>query len=327
MNPYTFTAPLAARLTSAALAAPSMHNSQPWVFRQTDAELEIWVDHTRLLPMADPDGRGLYLATGAAVFNARLAALALGYEPRVRLRPIRTEPALLATITVVGPAQPSFTQVSLAQNINRRRTNRRPFRNREIPTNVVTSLAGAARSQGGTLRALGYYKTAQVLGVVRQADRIQRTDPRYLAELAHWTHPTNGRRDGIPAAAVGPKVRDRSLPLPDLGLALPADTRPTSTFEESPAVFALSTTRDDPAAWLSAGMALQCVLLAATNRSINASFMFQPMRVPELHSRLRRLIDPRTYPQMTFRLGYGYPVPATPRRSVADVLDPGPEPQ
>jgi nitroreductase len=72
--------------------------------------------------------------------------------------------------------------------------------------------------------------------------------------------------------------------------------------------------------WVHAGQALQRVLLAATLRGIAAAPLTQPLETADAWL----VRDPRAdieQPQMILRLGYGLPVPASPRRPVSDVLD------
>jgi nitroreductase len=55
------------RLLTAAAAAPSIHNTQPWRFRVAGDDLiEVHGDPDRMLWAADPHGRALHLSCGAA---------------------------------------------------------------------------------------------------------------------------------------------------------------------------------------------------------------------------------------------------------------------
>lgn len=87
-------------------------------------------------------------------------------------------------------------------------------------------------------------------------------------------------------------------------------------------LLAFVTTEDDtPAEWLRAGRALQRVLLGLTAAGVSASFLNQPVEVPELRAELRRQTGGRV-PQLLLRVGYGPEVPATPRRPAAEVTLP-----
>src|SRR5689334_4366496 len=90
-------------LLEAAVAAPSMHNTQPGRFEVEGHVLDIYLDGSRTLPVEDPTGRAMRIATGAATFNLRCAAEALGYGTWFGLAPYAEEPDLLARI-VVEPA-------------------------------------------------------------------------------------------------------------------------------------------------------------------------------------------------------------------------------
>jgi hypothetical protein len=58
-------------LLRAAVAAPSLHNAQPWRFRiwPSSSVIELAADPARMLPSADPHGRAAHIACGAALFN------------------------------------------------------------------------------------------------------------------------------------------------------------------------------------------------------------------------------------------------------------------
>src|SRR6266508_3751998 len=65
----------------AAVAAPSLHNSQPWRFRIRNGGVDVYADRTRQLEVIDPSGRELLISVGAAVFNLRVAIRQQGWVP------------------------------------------------------------------------------------------------------------------------------------------------------------------------------------------------------------------------------------------------------
>src|SRR3712207_8375749 len=85
--------------------------------------------------------------------------------------------------------------------------------------------------------------------------------------------------------------------------------------EGSPVLAILGTGGDAPPKWLAAGQALARVLLGARTEGVWASFLNQPIEVPELRPRLRDAIGQSGFPQLLLRMGYGPEVRPTPRRS------------
>ena len=62
------------------------------------------------------------------------------------------------------------------------------------------------------------------------------------------------------------------------------------------------------------------MLLWAQAEGVSASFLNQPIEVPELRPRLRDVIGKTSFPQLLMRIGYGPEVKPTPRRTVEEVL-------
>ena len=57
-----------------AVKAPSGHNTQPWLFKTGETEIEIRPDFTKSLPVVDPDNRELFVSLGCAAENLCIAA-------------------------------------------------------------------------------------------------------------------------------------------------------------------------------------------------------------------------------------------------------------
>jgi nitroreductase len=304
----------------AAVAAPSIHNSQPWRFAVRRGGVDLYADRSRKLGVIDPRGRELAISLGAALLNMRLAILRHGRMPVTRLLPDPTEPDLVAAVRFGPPVDPDATVRALADAIPHRRTSRRPFDRVRVPVEVLGELSAAARLEGATLTVADDLGRDQLLGLARSADRTLRRHPGYRAELTMWTSADAGRTDGVPAAAFGPWDALETLPLRDFGLTRRAEPRRSAHFEAHPTLVVLSTADDSPQQWLRAGQALERVLLTATVRGLATTPMSQPLEVP----RLRLLMsdpDAGTSPQVVLRIGYGPAGAASPRRPLAEVVD------
>lgn len=313
-----------------AVRAPSGHNSQPWRFRIADGHLHLYADRSRALPVVDPEDRELVMGCGAALAHLTVALRHFGYAGEVAPFPDPTDPDLLATVALGRAYLPEAHDHQLFTAIDSRHTHRAGFGTDSVPDPILAQLRQDARRSGAVLHVLtGEEQLAAVAALVGDGDRAQFGDSGFRRELASWLRPNRTRRsDGMPGYAFG--VSD----LPSLlGPAIIAavntgasqarkDERLTRT---APALLLVATPGDTPADWLNAGQAIAVILLRATAHGLSASFLNQPVEVPELRTRLCDLVDDTHYPQLLLRLGYAAVDQdedrTTPRRTVADVLD------
>jgi len=82
----------------------------------------------------------------------------------------------------------------------------------------------------------------------------------------------------------------------------------------------LWTPADDAVTWMNTGQALESVLLHARAEGLSASFLNQPIEVPELRAQLATTLGLAGYPQIVLRLGYAEDVPPAPRRTLREML-------
>lgn len=308
-----------------AILAPSTHNTQPWRFRLHDEFVEVWADRERCLPTIDPDGRQQHMSCGAALLNIEVALRRCGYSAETQLLPSDREPGLLARVMVGSPRPIEKEDLDLFNAIPWRRTNRARFASRPIGDALAAELTQRATTRETWMfRFLPEHK--HVLSeLVAECDLRLGASPAYREEVARWLVPAgSSRRDGVPM-----RKRNVATTLPVAGTLLVRKLdrgRKVAEHErklivDSPLVAALGTISDSPRAWVQAGMALQAVMLAATHYGIGVSFLNQAVELSDLRTRLAELCEPPGIPQLVLRMGYGPPMPPTPRRPLADVVE------
>jgi Putative TM nitroreductase len=103
------TRPQVEQVIAAAIAAPSVLNTQPWRFHAHDDVIDVHAIPSRGLPAVDPSAREAHISCGAALLNLRLAIAAAGRTPIVRLLPDPENRAHMARERVGGPMTQSPT--------------------------------------------------------------------------------------------------------------------------------------------------------------------------------------------------------------------------
>lgn len=308
------------RAAAAGVRAPSMHNTQPWLFRLHDGAVEVLADPARQLAVADRAGWAVRLACGAAVYNARLALAVVGTPAEVALRPDIAQPDLVARLTPAAARPPTYAEQDLFDAIARRHSNRAPFLPHPVPAEIRVQLLAAARGEGAWLDLLvGMTALSGFAEIAQSADRVLRRDVRYQSEMVGWTH-ADSAPDGVPVTAGAPAPEPQDL-LPQRSFT---DRRRAAgrDYEAEPLVGVLGVAGDGRIDQIVAGQALQKVLLTATGAGLVASLLSQPIEVPAARDQLRRALGRAGIPQIAVRLGYGQPGAPAPRRAVADVLLP-----
>jgi len=307
-----------------AVLAPSTHNTQPWLFRINAMDVDIYADWSKRLRVVDPHGRELVMSCGAALYNLRLAAEYFERAYRIEVFPDSEQPSLVARFHLGLQAETSSEDLLLFQAITQRHTNRSPFRPDAVPQESVTTWVAAAEQEHAWFMVADTEDSRAALAdLVAEADRRQWADRHFREELTSWlrTKPEEAR-DGMPVQDLGIKdwlsfAGPSLMRTFDRGKGHAAHDRDIAV--HSPMLAVLGTEEDNPAAWLAAGQALQSVLLRARSEGIWASFLCQPLEVPELREQVAGLCN-RSHPQVLLRLGYGEEAAPTPRRPVRSLL-------
>ncbi|MHA0286260.1 Acg family FMN-binding oxidoreductase [Mycobacterium sp. C3-094] len=304
-----------------AVQAPSVHNSQPWLWQVGERSVDLYANPDLALPHTDPDSRDLILSCGAALNHAQIALAAVGWQAKIRRFPDDAQPDHLATVEL-HRYRPIEADIALAAAIPRRRTDRRNYSSRPVPGAAIAMMGARAARSGVMLRQFDELTTLRRR--VMEAEGRHNTDPGYVAELTTWSG-RYGSTAGVPA---------RSTPDPDpraviparvfAGAALqqPADAEPA---QDNGAVIALGTVADDRLSRLRAGEATSLVLLTATVAGLASCPITGPLEFPDLRAAVAQdVFGSSGYAQMVLRVGWAPAnadaLPPTPRRPLHQVV-------
>ena len=135
-------------IVDAARRAPSGGNVQPWRFEAEGDEIRFYIRPERT-SMMDVQFRASYVAIGAALFNARVAASALNRLGTIRLFPDAESSEHVATMKL-GEAM-DFEIAPLYDHVQTRTTNRRMGSAPEVPEHAVRMLTRGVEQEGARL--------------------------------------------------------------------------------------------------------------------------------------------------------------------------------
>jgi hypothetical protein len=303
-----------------ALRAPSAHNAQPWRLAVLPGErFELHYDHLDYLPY-DPDDRDAYLAIGAFLETAALAAQRHGLRMSVTHQFERCGSDLLVGSIRLRPAPPGEPADPLAGPAAARRTNRNPYDRTPLP--------GALRAQLAELGCVVAPPRAMARLVAR-ASMLSWKDPRFVADLDRWTSadpaaPAGMTPAGLPLTrfewtALQWAIRAGRLPAP---LALAYASRDIRLLAQAQAVAVLGAADLRPATLVDAGRRLLRCWVTITA----AAFAYHPISIAVDRPETAPAVAAATelpVPVAVFRIGHPRrPAPLSNRRQLDEVLLP-----
>ena len=328
-------------LVRAAILAANPHDAQAWLFRVADTRIDLFVDPTRHIGLADPFLSEMYIGVGCALENLLLAAPANGLAPRLILFP---DPADATSVARIVLAAGPTSVAELYQAIPQRHTNRYPYALNK-PISAPTLAALEALNSDPLVRVIWFTSAADRQ---RIGDRMVEAAQAFVADTPlnrddnRWYRATwqdvQRERDGITLDAAG---------LPDLTRAVGKILPPASLDQQNSyfvqgvrqqtqtaAAFGLLAVRNrrENAQRVGVGRLWQRMHLWATTQGLAMQPLNQLTELadrevvlgsaPHFGDTVRALVDdPGWQALLTFRVGYPtHEALRSPRRAIADVL-------
>jgi hypothetical protein len=318
---------IVAYVVGAAVWAPSLHNTQPWLFGTDGQELSLYADSGRQLTVTDPAGRQMLISCGAALFTARLALRSAGRIPQTRILPDPADPLLVARLSWQRQAAPANYELRLFEQVPRRRTHRGGFDPLPLAPGFLEVLQAGAKRDGANLRVItGEASRAWLAAAVQTGEQALRLDSLRVQEMAAWVSPPGSpRRDGLPATSypARPVHTFPDFPGRDFARGRGWGAPPSSAdaaARSAGVICLLTTTGDRPVDWVNTGQALQRILLTSTACGVAAALHTQPLELSWLRESIRTQLGGGSYPQLLLRLGTVIQAAASVRRPPASVL-------
>lgn len=306
-----------------AILAPSGHNTQPWKIKINNESLELIADFSRSLPVIDPFNRQLITSVGAAAGNIFTALNYFGFNYNFEYINKNNDNFSV----LISPIKGRITNPkdkNLFHAITKRRTNRNPFDEKLIDGLIIQSFHTIVSEEKIKFSVMEGNYREKLISIIEQGDKLQSSNQKFCKELSAWVHPDRSdSKDGIPGYAFGQNdVITTSGPfyIGNLDWGKIQAGRDRNLIKGSPLIVILESKKNEPEDWFKTGVALERLLLCAASDNISASYLNQPLEIPELYELVKSELNIKGYPQQILRMGYGKNVKPTPRRNLEEIL-------
>jgi len=306
-----------------AVKAPSGHNTQPWLFKINDNNIEIHPNMEKALPVVDADNRELFISLGCATENLCIAASEKGYKSDISV-------SEKGVITIYLEKDNQINRNPLFDQIPLRQTNRSVYNKTIISEDTIQILQNVTVEKGVNIR---FYKNGApdydtITNYIVRGNTIQMQDKAFKDELKSWMrfnkkHQDN-TNDGLSYAVFGAPNLPQFIAKPIISKAINAKSQNKGDIKKikSSSHFMLVTCKENTIEnWINAGVTLERISLEMTKLNIIHAYCNQPNEIEELSSLMSESLNLRNeIPVLLLRTGYGKRMPYSVRKDISEVI-------
>mgnify|MGYP005811985503 CR=1 FL=1 len=305
-----------------ACRAPSLYNTQPWLWVADGDRLDLFLDASRVVH-TDRAMREAHISCGGALEHLRVALAAAGWIANVDRFPDSGNPAHLARVEFASADGVAEHQRRRADAILTRRTDRLPFFAPPDWESFEPLLRSSVGADVVRLDVLPDEMRPRLAEAAELTESLRLYDSAYHSELDWWTAPFEAS-EGIPyssliSAAESDRVGvNRHFPFTH------NLERRSAVARDCSKILMLSTEDDSPGNALACGEVLSGVLLECTMAGLATCPVTHLTELSVSRELLAALTDHTDLPQVLIRVGVAPALdaapPPTPRRALVDVL-------
>lgn len=302
--------------------APSLYNTQPWLWVADGHRLDLFLDASRVL-QTDRAMREAHISCGGALEHLRVAIAAAGWIADIHRFPDPGNPANLARVEFAPADSVADHQRRRADAILARRSDRLPFFAPPDWASFEPSLRAGIDADVVRLDVLPDEMRPRLAEAAELTESLRLYDSTYHSELDWWTAPFEAS-EGIPySSLISAAESDRVGVNRHFPFTRNLERR-IAVARDYSKILMLSTEDDSRGNALACGEVLSTVLLECTMAGLATCPVTHLTELSVSRELLAALTDHTDLPQVLIRVGVApaldAPPPPTPRRALADVL-------
>lgn len=328
-------------LLNFAILAPSVYNSQPWLFKISENKCTFYLDSQIQVKESDPEERNLYISLGCALENLIIAANFFGVFGKV-LPIIENGKFIAAEVSFIFKDVMADSMDSplinkeygkLLDFMPRRQNVRGLFRNEAIPPDLLSQLSMFSLLEdfsGLRVDFLTNKDQVKSLGkIVSSGVKLSFRNKALRREAAHWMRTSfTSKKDGVPGYATGISVIFSAVApylISFINIGFLFARRDFNSFRSAPAVCVLGADEDMPASlksqdkpagisitptpiskskpeiWISTGRLTERILLEFAARGFDTSIFSVS---GDLYKEVQKVVGMTERPEIMFCVGH-----------------------